>query len=314
LPLAPIAMNVLLQTASANVAEWHSALREALPEAEITVWPQLPRAIDYMALWKPPPELFVCAPAARAIFNLGAGVDALLAIPTLPAGIPVIRLEDCGMAAQMSDYIALATLAAFREQYAYASQQRDAVWTQRPLLARSEFGVGFLGFGLLARTAAERLAPFGFPLAGWSRNAKSVRDVAHFAGLAELSAFLARTRVLVCLLPATPATRDFLDRTRLALLPRGAHVVNVARGDVVVDADLVAALDSGHLAGATLDVFRTEPLPPAHPFWHHPRITVTPHVSALTLPAESAAQVAAKIRRLERGLDVTGVVDRTHGY
>jgi glyoxylate/hydroxypyruvate reductase A len=120
--------------------------------------------------------------------------------------------------------------------------------------------------------------------------------------------------VLVCVLPSTPATRDFLDHTRLALLPRGAHVVNVARGEIVVDADLLAALDSGHLAGATLDVFRTEPLPPAHPFWHHSRITVTPHASALTLPRESAAQVAAKIRRLERGLDVTGVIDRAHGY
>ena len=307
-------MNVLLQTASANVAEWHAALAAALPEAEITLWPRVPRAIDYMAVWKPPPGLFVRAPAAKVIFNLGAGVDALLAVPTLPAAIPVIRLEDCGMAEQMSDYIALAVLAAFREQRAYASQQRDAAWTQRPPPARSEFGVGFLGFGVLAHAAAERLAPFGFPLAGWSRTAKSVPGVEHFAGDAELPAFLARTRALVCLLPATPATRDFLDRSRLALLPRGAHVVNVARGEIVVDDDLLASLDSGHIASATLDVFREEPLPPAHPFWHHPRVTVTPHVSALTLPAESAAQVAAKIRRLERGLDVTGVVDRAHGY
>ena len=307
-------MQILLQTTSANSGLWHAALAAALPEAEVRLWPDCPRDAEYLAVWKPPPELFGRAPAARAIFNLGAGVDALLQMPTLPAGVPVIRLEDAGMAEQMVDYVTLAVLAAYREQRVYADQQREGLWRQRAHLRKQAFGVGLLGLGLLGQTVAAGLARFGFPLAGWRRERKAVAGVRTFAGAAELPDFLAWSQALVCLLPSTPDTRGLLDRTRLRQLPRGAHLVNVARGDIVVDADLVEALDDGHLASATLDVFHKEPLPPAHPFWHHPRITVTPHVSAVTLVDDSAAQIAAKIRRLERGLPVTGVVDRDRGY
>jgi len=307
-------LRILLQTSSANAGEWRAALAAALPEAEVALWPEVPFAVDYLAVWKPAPELFRATPAVKAVFNLGAGVDALLQVPTLPAGVPVIRLEDAGMADQMVEYVTLAVLAAFREQGAYAGQQREGRWRQRPRLRREDFGIGLLGFGVLGQTVAAALARFGFPLAGWSRGRKAVAPVRCFAGAAELPAFLARSQALVCLLPSTPDTRGLLDRTRLLRLPRGAHLVNVARGDIVVDADLVGVLDDGHLASATLDVFREEPLPPGHPFWHHPRITVTPHVSAVTLVDDSAAQIAAKIRRLEQGLPVTGIVDRERGY
>jgi glyoxylate/hydroxypyruvate reductase A len=278
------------------------------------VWPDAPPEADYVAVWKPPADVFARVRAAKAIFNLGAGVDRLLALSTLPAGVPVVRIEDGGMAAQMIDYVTLAVLGAYREAHAYGEQQRAADWRPRPPLSKSAFGVGVLGFGVLGQAVAAALVPFGFPVAGWSRTRKTVAGVLSFAGAAELPAFLARTRSLVCLLPATADTRDFVGGALLAALPRGAHLVNVARGDIVVDADLLAALDSGHVAGATLDVFRDEPLPPAHPFWHHPRVTLTPHVSAVTLVAESVAQVAAKIRRLEQGLPVGGVVDRARGY
>ena len=307
-------MRILLQTTSANAGDWHAALAAALPEAEVALWPDVPRAVDYVAVWKPAPELFRAAPAAKAIFNLGAGVDALLQVPTLPAGVPVIRLEDAGMADQMVDYVTLAVLAAYREQGAYAAQQREGLWRQRPRLHKQAFGIGLLGLGVLGQIVAAALARFGFPLAGWSRERKAVAAVRTFAGIAELPGFLTRTHVLVCLLPSTPDTRGLLDRARLTQLPRGAHLVNVARGDIVVDADLIEALDDGHLASATLDVFHEEPLPRTHPFWHHPRITLTPHVSAVTLVDDSAAQIAAKIRRLEQGLPVTGIVDRERGY
>ena len=307
-------MRILLQTANANAGAWRAALAAALPEAEIAVWPELPPAVDYLVVWKPPAELFARAPAAKAIFNLGAGVDAVTKLPTLPAATPLVRLEDGGMAEQMIDYVTLAVLAAYREQRAYAGQQRDGIWRARPPLPKAAFGVGLLGLGLLGQAVAAALRPFGFPLAGWSRARKAAAGVATYAGVDELPAFLGRARVLVCLLPSTPGTRGLLDRARLMALPRGAHVVNVARGDIVVDADLLAALDEGHLAGATLDVFRAEPLPAGHPFWHHPRVTVTPHVSAVTLIEDSVAQVAAKIRRLEAGQAVTGVVDRARGY
>ena len=307
-------MRILLQLPGHAVDEWRRALAAALPEADIVVWPEVAASVDYLLVWKPPAELFRAVTPTKAVFNVGAGVDALLAVPTLPADVPLLRLEDAGMAVQMAEYATLAVLAAYREQREYAAQQRESRWAPRRRIAKEDFGVGLLGFGVLGQAVAAALAPFGFPLAGWSRERKSVPGVASFAGAGELSAFLARTRVLICLLPSTPQTRDLLGRDLLAQLPAGAHVVNVARGDIVVDADLVALLDEGHLASATLDVFRDEPLSPDHPFWHHPRISLTPHVSAVTRRAESVAQIAAKIRRLERGEAVTGVVDRARGY
>jgi glyoxylate/hydroxypyruvate reductase len=307
-------MKILLQPPRDSAAAWRGALAAALPRAAITLWPEIDVSPDYALVWKPPADLFARVRPTRAIFNLGAGVDALLDVPALPTHVPVIRIEDAGMAEQMAEYVALAVLSAFREANAYAAQQRETRWAQRARRDKSEFVVGILGFGLLGTAVARALLPFGFPLAAWSRTRKRVPAVESFAGRDELAAFLARSQVLVCLLPATRETRGLLDRATLARLPRGAHVVNIARGDIVVDEDLLALLEDGHLAGATLDVFREEPLPAAHPFWHHPRITVTPHVSAVTLVDASVAQVAAKISRLERGEPVSGIVDRTRGY
>ena len=307
-------MKIQLQAPRDEGAAWHKALVAALPAATIAAWPDTLPEPDYALVWKPPPELFVRVRPARAIFNLGAGVEVLLAMPSLPAGIPIVRLEDAGMAVQMAEYVTLAVLSAYRETAAYAAQQREGRWQPRPRIAKTEFGVGILGFGVLGQAVAADLARFGFPLSAWSTVRKDVSGVRSFAGQAELFAFLASARVLVCFLPSTRETRDLLDRATLSRLPRGAWLVNVARGPIVVDEDLIALLDEGHLAGATLDVFREEPLPPGHPFWHHPRITLTPHTSAVTQVEDSIAQVVSKIRRLERGEPVTGVVDRARGY
>ncbi len=293
---------------------WGAALVAALPEAVVAVWPECSVRHRLRARLETASRFVRSRPSGEAIFNLGAGVEVLLATATLPEGIPVIRLENAGMAVQMAEYVTLAVLRAFRESDAYAAQQREGRWQPRPRLAKSAFGVGILGFGVLGQAVAGALAPFAFPLCAWSATRKALPGVQSFAGQAELHSFLAASRVLVCLLPSTPATRGLLDRANLSRLPRGAHVVNVARGEIVVDEDLVALLDSGHLAGATLDVFRAEPLPAGHPFWHHPRITLTPHTSAVTVVDDSIAQIAAKIRRLERGEPVTGVVDRARGY
>ena len=240
-------MRILLQPPRDAEEAWHAALAAALPDAAITVWPEARAETDYALVWKPPPELFARVRPAKAIFNLGAGVDVLLAAPRLPDGIPVIRLEDAGMAEQMVEYVALAVLAAYREANAYAEQQREGRWQPRERLAKAAFGVGFLGFGVLGQAVAEGLAPLGFPLVAWSASRKGLPGVVSFAGRGELDRFLAASRVLVCLLPSTPDTRNLLDRARLSRLPRGAHVVNVARGDIVVDDDLVALLDDGHL-------------------------------------------------------------------
>ena len=307
-------MKILLQPPRDEAGEWRAALSTALPDAAIAVWPDAPEQPEYALVWKPPAELFLRVRPAKAIFNLGAGVDVLLALPTLPEGVPVIRLEDAGMAVQMAEYVALAVLRVYREADAYAAQQREGRWQPRRRIAKSGFGVGILGFGVLGRAVASALRPFGFPLRAWSLRRKVSPGVESFAGRAELRSFLAASRVLICLLPSTAETRGLVDGGVFEALPRGAHLVNVARGDIVVDEDLVAALDRGQLAGATLDVFRTEPLPTGHPFWHHPRITLTPHTSAVTLVDDSVAQVADKIRRLERGEPVTGLVDRSRAY
>jgi glyoxylate/hydroxypyruvate reductase A len=307
-------MKILLQSPRDRAAEWHAALTAALPEATVAAWPDAPASPDYVLVWKPPAELFIRARPTRAIFNLGAGVDALMTVPTLPDDVPVIRLEDAGMAEQMAEYVTFAVLRAYREMDAYAAQQCDGLWRTRPRIAKAAFGVGFLGFGVLGDAVSRALLPFGFPLYAWSRTRKASAGVVSYAGIAELDEFLAKAHVLVCLLPATPDTASLLDRVALEALPTGAHIVNVARGGIIVDDDLIALLDSGHVGGATLDVFREEPLPPQHPFWRHPRVTLTPHVSAVTQVGDSIAQVAAKIRRLERGERVTGVVDRARGY
>ena len=310
-------MNLLFCSAAGNGAEWLAALSRALPAARVhacshlpdQVKPLPPKDIDYALLWKPPARLLKDLGSVKAIFNLGAGIDSLAGSEALPAGVPVVRVEDAGMAEQMSEYVVHAVLRQYREFDSYAEAQRAGLW--RPLVRRQKrgFDVGILGIGVLGTAVAAALLPFGFPLAGWSRTRKDIAGVDSYAGSAELDAFLARCQVLVCLLPLTRATRGMLDRRTLSQLPVGAHLVNVARGALIVDDDLLALLDQGRLGGATLDVFQDEPLPAPHPFWHHPRISITPHVSAVTLVEESVAQIAAKITRLEAGLPITGIVD-----
>ena len=230
-----------------------------------------------------------------------------------PAGVPLIRLEDAGMAEQMIEYVSYAVLRQYREFDAYERAQSATEWRPRRRRDKTAFGIGILGMGVLGRAVANALLALGFPVSCCSRTPKELPNVASFAHN-ELEAFLATPRVLVCLLPLTPETRGILDRDRLARLPRGAYVINVARGALVVEADLLALINGGHLSGAMLDVFYDEPLPPGHAFWHHPRITVTPHVSAMTQLDESVVQIAAKIRRLEAGLPVSGVVDPARRY
>jgi glyoxylate/hydroxypyruvate reductase A len=308
-------LRLLFSTAGGDSVEWVDALRRALPNAHIDCWPSaLAGDADYAVVWKPPVEMVRALIGVKAVFNLGAGVDALPELSSLPSDVPLVRLTDAGMATQMSEYVSHAVLRCFREFEAYADQQRLGKWRPRPRLAKSEFVVGILGSGVLGTAAAGALASFGFPLRAWSRTRRVAADAVNYSGLRELGGFLSGVRVLICLLPLTSETRNLLDRNRLSQLPRGAYLVNVSRGAIVDDDDLLALLDSDHLAGATLDVFRDEPLPPDHRFWHHPRVTLTPHVSAVTLVEESVAQIAAKIRSLEAGLPVTGVVDRDLGY
>jgi glyoxylate/hydroxypyruvate reductase len=205
-------------------------------------------------------------------------------------------------------------LALHRDLIDYCSQQRRGEWRAMPVRPAASRRVGVLGVGVLGRAALEALVPFGFPCAGWSRTRRAVAGIECFAGAGELAPFLARTDILVCLLPLTAQTRGFLDRRLLDALPRGAALVNTGRGAQLIAADLLDALDEGHLSAAFLDVCDPEPPPPGHPFWTHPRIWMTPHVASVTQPATAVEVVLDNIRRHESGEPLVGLIDRDHGY
>ncbi len=308
-----VAMNITLCCTGNKPGPWIENLRALLPEATITEWQAGAPLADYAIVWAPPQAFLDEQTRLRGIFNTGAGVDALMAL-RLPPGVPVVRLDDSGMAVQMAEFVTHAVVRHFRELDGYQADVAAGRWSFRKPHRRSDFPVGVMGLGVLGQRVAQALASFEFPVRGWSRSPRTVDGVACFSGEAQFAPFLAGTRVLVCLVPLTDETEGILNRATLSQLLPGAYVINVARGAHLVDEDLRALLDEGHLAGAALDVFRTEPLPAAHPFWSHPRITVTPHTSARTLREDSVAQIAGKIRALERGAPIAGVVDPVRGY
>ena len=306
-------MNITFCCTDTKAEPWLAGLSAALPGAHVTIWqPGAPLA-EHAVVWAPPQAFFDEQTQLKGIFNIGAGVDALFKV-RLPAQATVVRLDDAGMSVQMAEYVCHAVIRYFREFDGYEVDTRQGRWSYRKPRARQDFAVGVMGLGVLGARVARALRGFEFPVNGWSRSARAIEGVQCFAGAAQLDDFLRASTVLVNLLPLTPDTQHIMRLETLSKLQPGGYVINVARGAHLVDDDLIALLDSGHLAGATLDVFRTEPLPPAHPFWQHPKITVTPHTSARTLRDESIAQIAGKILALERGEPIAGVVDVVRGY
>ncbi|HRO61211.1 MAG TPA: glyoxylate/hydroxypyruvate reductase A [Burkholderiaceae bacterium] len=294
--------------------QWVRMLGELLPQARIEGWAPGSAPADYAIGWLDTPGFFDEQTRLRAIFSAGAGVDHLMKQPGLPPRLPVVRLEDAGMGPQMIEYCLHEILRVQRRFDDYAAAQRESAWRPLPALARADLTVGVFGLGVLGAQVASALADFGYPVRGYSRSPKSIDGVECFDERSGLQSFLGGCRMLVLLAPLTETTRGLFDAQRLAWLPAGASLVNVARGPLIDDDALLEALDSGHLASATLDVFGEEPLPPGHPFWRHPKIRITPHVSAMTMVEESAPQVARKILALERGEAVGGLVDRRRGY
>ena len=292
---------------------WLQGLAAALPDAEISVWqPGAPQA-DYAVVWAPPQQFMDEQAGLKALFNIGAGVDALLKL-RLPPQALVVRLDDAGMAVQMAEYVCHAVIRHFREFDGYEADMAAGRWGYRKPRLRSDFPIGVMGLGVLGERVAKALAQFDFPINGWSRSPKAIDGVRAFTGAEQFNDFLSASRVLVNLLPLTPETANVMNQDTLGRLQPGAYVINVARGAHLVEEDLLALIDSGHVAGATLDVFRTEPLPAGHAFWNHPRITITPHTSARTLRDESIAQIARKMAALERGEAVAGIVNPARGY
>jgi glyoxylate/hydroxypyruvate reductase A len=309
-------MHILFHDPGTDAAAWIRDLQAALPEAQLRIWHEHDHdPADYAIVWKPPAAVLRARRDLKAIFNLGAGVDAILKLDdVLPAGVPVVRLDDAGMAIQMAEYAAHAVLRYYRRFDDYEALARRGEWRELPLHDKRDFTVGILGLGVLGTRIAQALAHFDFPLRGWSRSAKQLPGVSCHHGAAGLDAFLRQARVLICALPLTPETDGILHRAALEKLAHGAYIINVARGAHLVEQDLLALMAEGRIAGATLDVCRTEPLPAEHPLRREPRITITPHIAARTLRDESVRQIAEKIRALQRGDAVAGIVDRTKGY
>jgi glyoxylate/hydroxypyruvate reductase len=313
-------MKILFYMPHADASAWLHDFARALPDADLREWqPGDTAPADFAVVWRPPRDMLAGRDNLRAIFNLGAGVDAILALEheqpgTLPRNAQLIRLEDTGMAPQMAEYVTHAVLRYLRRFDEYQQLQDERRWQPLEAHSRESFTVGVLGLGVLGAHVAQTVAAFGMPVRGYSRSARQIDGITTFAGEAQLDAFLDGVKVLVNLLPHTPDTRGVLNARVFAALAHGAYLINVARGGHLVEADLLDALASGQLSAATLDVFHEEPLPPDHPFWREPRITITPHISALTLRSESVKQVTRKINALMRGETVTGVVNLERGY
>ncbi len=309
-------MTLLFCSTSAGIAgAWVDELARRLPDLAVRVWPEPgdPADIDMALVWKPPPGLLAGLPNLKLVLSLGAGVEPLLLDPTLPA-VPLVRMVSEGLTADMAGYVALQVLRWHRRLDDYTAQQEAAAWTPLEVRPAAAVTVGILGLGELGTAAARTLRSMDYRVLGWSRTPKTVAGMECVSGPDGLAALLGRSDILVCLLPLTAETRGILNRALFAALPPGAVVVNAARGGHLVEADLLEALDRGHLAGASLDVFAEEPLPPGHPFWRHPKIRITPHMAAVTHAALCADSVAEAIRAFREGRPLPNLVDRARGY
>ncbi len=314
-------MSLLLAMSGWHVEDWRARFQALLPDMPIVVLgePFDRRAVHYVASWKHPPGSLTGLPNLAAIFSLGAGVDFLFADDKLPAA-PIARIVDPDLTTRMSEYIVLHCLSYLRQQHRYDRQQREKLWDDdRNQPAARSVRVGVMGLGELGQDAARKLAVMGFDVAGWSRSPKTIEGLQTFSGDDGMKAFLARTDILVSLLPLTPDTRGIINAAMFAGLAQGGRLggpflINAGRGGLQVADDILAALDAGTLKGATLDVFEVEPLPADSALWTHPGVTVTPHNSAMSEPEAIATAIATQIRRLEAGEPLLNVVDPERGY
>ena len=300
------------------VPEWQAGFREAAPDLEVRGWndPSVdPDAVTYVLVWEPEPGRIAGYRNLRAIFSSAAGVDHIVVDPTVPAHLPIVRMVSEETSQTLGEYCCLAALSILRDFPRMIAAQAERRWdTFEPPHTAWDKRVGIMGFGTIGQVAARMLGGLGFQLAGWARSHKTAHGVTMFAGDEELPRFLACCDILVNLLPDTPQTRGILDARHLGMLPRGAGVVNGGRGTAIVLADLIAALDSGQVGAAVLDVFEEEPLPSEHPAWVHPRITVTSHLAGYASRRARAASVAATLEALERGETVPHLYDPVRGY
>ena len=294
---------------------WADVFRRRAPGIDFRIWPDVgdPAQVRFLAAWVPPEDIATRFPNLDVLFSSGAGVDQF-DFSMLPATLPVVRMVEPGIVNGMVEYVTHAVLGLHRDMAQYRRQQAQGLWKPLPVRTAGERRVGVLGLGSLGKAVLAQLTRLGFDCAGWSRSRHEVDGVQCHAGAEELPAFLARTDILVCLLPLTDSTRGFLDTTLFAQLPEGAALVHVGRGPQLVEADLLDALESGRIAEAVMDVTDPEPLTPGHPFWTHPRIQLTPHIASMTQPLSAAEAMLDNLARFAAGEPMVGLIDRQLGY
>lgn len=308
-------MTVLYKANMVRGAEWARFFAERAPDVPFRLWPDIgnPADVRHLVAWVPPDDIATTFPNLELVFSVGAGVDQF-DTTKVPAHIPLVRMLEPGIAETMVEYVTMAVLALHRDLLDFINQQKQQVWREIRITPAKRRRLGVMGLGQLGQAVLERLKAFGFALSGWNRSPREIEGVTCYAGAEALPEFLAQADILICLLPLTDETRGILNADLFTRLPRGAGLVNVGRGPHLIEADLLAALDSGALSGAVLDVTDPEPLPPGHPFWSHPRILLTPHNASMTTPDTAVDFVLDVIARHRRGEELRGLVDRTRGY
>lgn len=308
-------MALLYKADPARGEQWKALFAEHAPDIEWRAWPDIgdPQDITYLAAWMAPDDVQALLPNLQVVFALSAGVDQL-DLSRLPVSLPVVRLLDPGISHGMCEYACFAVLSLHRDMLRYRQQQVESRWQAHRLVPASRRRIGVMGLGLQAQQILASLKGFGFALSGWARSAHGIEGVECYAGAAQLPTFLAQCDILLCVLPLTEQTTGILNRELFQHLPHGAALVNMGRGRHLVEEDLLAALDSGQISAAVLDVLHQEPADAAHPFWQHPQILLTPHIAAMTQPDSAFPGLLENIRRHERGEAMLGQVDRGQGY
>lgn len=308
-------MAILYKSDPARGLEWKKLLSERRPDLKFYVWPEAhdPDEIRILALWTRVEGMFERYRNADLILSTGAGIDQF-DLTDIPPHVPLVRMVEPGILARMTEYVMLGILTLHRHGLEYRQDQRAEIWSQIPIVPASRRRIGVMGLGHIGTAVCERLRQFGFPFCGWSRSPHRIDGITCYAGRDSLPEFVAQADILVCLLPLTDETRGIIDAKLLSWLPNGAGLVNAGRGPHVVTDDLAAALDSGRMSGAVLDVTDPEPLPPGHPFWHHPRVMLTPHIASMTDPSGAVDFVLETIDRHRQGRPLRGLVDRSRGY
>ncbi len=312
-------MALLFSSINDDAERWRNILVRELPDIDFRIWTHdgneigNPKEIEYVLTWQPKVGAFKNLPNLKYIFSLGAGVDHLKN-KELPKKIPVVRLMDPGLTRGMSEYVLFWVLYHHRRMGDYFQNAQQTKWKQFPQANTCIRNIGIMGLGVLGLDSAKKLKALGFNVHGWTRSSKKIEGISTFHGKEEFYDFLRRSEILVCLLPLTPETEGIINTETITRLPKGATIINPARGGHIIDNDLIQAIDNGHISDAVLDVFHSEPLPEKHPFWTHPKINITPHIASLTVPETAALVVADNIRRIRSGQLPEPIVDPKLGY